>query len=324
VETKKVKGVKNISIVSFNKFRPYFSLFVLIGIIIIFSILRPRFFQMSNFLNILQQSATLIIAGMGMTFVIMGGNIDLSVGSIVGLSAVISTGFTQYGFLPSVGMGCLVGLAAGLLNGIVTVEGRIPSFIATLGSLSLFRGLTLIYTKGSTIIIRNDSFREFGRGTFFQIPYIILVSFVIFFITFLILRYTVFGRYTRAIGGNERVALLSGVLVNQVKIFIFCINGLFCGISGVVLAARCGAAVPTLGTGFELEAITAVVLGGTTLTGGVGSESGTLIGALVVSVLSNGLNIIGISTYYQMIIKGIVLVVAVVVSIDRSKIGIIK
>jgi ribose/xylose/arabinose/galactoside ABC-type transport system permease subunit len=280
-----------------------------------------RFLTVRNAQIILLQSAVLIIVGLGMTFVIIAGSIDLSVGSLVAVAAMLSAAASnQWGLVGGLTVALLVGAAAGLVNGLVFTVLRVPSFIATLGMLSVARGLTIIYSGGAPIPIQ-DAGQVLRLGTW---PAPVFVAALAVVVCQVIYRLTPFGRYVQGIGGNERVALLSGVPVDRTKTLIFVLSGLMAGLGGLVTAARLGAGTPQAGTGFELDVISAVVIGGTPLTGGIGNMYSTAVGALVISTLSNGLVILGVPSEVQTVIKGIVLVLAVFISLDRRKIGIIK
>lgn len=297
---------------------PYAALIVLF---LLFTVLKGNtFIAPGNLLVILQQSVVLAIVAYGMTFVIVSGSIDLSVGSVVGLSGV-ATALVGIEFGP-LGMvvGAAVGALAGLINGLAFAYARIPSFIVTLGMLQVARGLTILISGGSAKSMPPDGFLPW-LGV---MPGIIIAGIVLTLVLGFLFQFTVFGRRVRAIGGNERVAALAGIPVRRTKVWVFVLSGLMAGIGGAILAARLGTGSPIAGTGFELDVIAAVVIGGTPLTGGLGRITGTVVGALIISMLSNGLVLIGVGDAQQTIIKGIVLALAVFISLDRSKIGIIK
>ncbi len=297
---------------------PYAALIVLF---LLFTVLKGQtFIAPSNLLVILQQSVVLAIVAYGMTFVITSGSIDLSVGSVVGLSGVVTALVgLEHGALGLV-VGAAVGALAGLINGVVFAFARVPSFIVTLGMLQAARGLTILISGGSSKPMPTEGFLPW-LGV---MPGIIIVGIVVTLLAGFLFQFTVFGRRVRAIGGNERVATLAGVPSRQTKVWIFVLSGLLAGIGGAILAARLGTGSPIAGTTFELDVIAAVVIGGTPLTGGLGRISGTVVGALIISMLSNGLVLIGVGDAEQTIVKGVVLAVAVFISLDRSKIGIIK
>lgn len=278
-----------------------------------------RFLSVSNFSFLLQQSAIIAIPAFGVTLIIIAGSIDLSVGSVVGLTGMV-------GALVGVDHGLVAGLLAALATGVLTglCDGiafavlKVPSFIVTLGMLSIARGVT-IKISGSQPVNVPDSWLWFG-----QMPGIFVLFVVCFLGTSVLLHLTSFGRRAVALGGQERVARLAGIRVTQVKILLFCFGGLMAALGGIALSSRVGAATPDAATGFELTAIAAVVLGGTPLTGGIGNVLNTVIGALVLSMLLNGMVILGVPGEIQLITQGVVLVGAVLMSLDRAKIGIIK
>lgn len=293
----------------------------LILLFVLFAFLKGNtFIAPSNLLVVLQQSVVLAIVAYGMTFVIVSGSIDLSVGSILGLScvttALVGIEFGMLGML----VGALVGALAGLINGLAFAFAKIPSFIVTLGMLQVARGLTVMISDGSAKPMPSDGLlAEIG-----VMPWILVVFAIVTLAAALLFQFTIFGRRVRAIGGNERVATLAGVPTRRIKVWVFVFSGLMAGIGGAILASRLGTGSPTAGTGFELDVIAAVVIGGTPLTGGLGRISGTVVGALIISMLSNGLVLIGVPDAQQTVIKGIVLALAVFVSLERGKIGIIK
>ncbi len=305
-------------------FRKYVPFLVLIIVCIAFSIVSDQFFSARNLETVLRQTAVLSIAAMGGTFIIMMASIDLSVGAVVGLAAVVTAYFVgDYGYA-AILFGVTVGAICGAAVGGVYAKLKVPSFIVTLGLMVAGHGMMLHITEGRPIMIRDAGFRAIGSGSIAGIPTIVLIAFAACAIAYVIQKYTSLGRSIIAIGGGETVALRSGIRVDRVKIVAFTLAGIYSGIAGVVLAMRMGAGSPTAGSGLELDVIAAVVIGGTPLTGGMGGVVGTVIGALIIAILSNGLNLAGVSSYTQLIIKGLVLVIAIIISIDRKKIGIIK
>jgi ribose transport system permease protein len=300
---------------------PILLLFVLVAI---FSLLSPRFLQFNNLMIVAQQAVVLLVAALGLTFVIIAGSIDLSVGAIVALSALVAAATSASLGVFAIVPACAVGVACGLLNGIIVAKGKVPSFIVTLGAMVVYRGIVLYFTRGAPISIEDESFLDVYSGRSGNVPHSVLIALVLIGLAAIMLNLTVFGREVRAIGGGERIAFLTGIKVERVKIAIFVLLGLLCGMAGLLQGARAMAATAQLGEGLELDAIAAVVVGGTPLTGGVGSIQGTILGALIITILSNGMNIIGLDPYFQNIIKGLVLILSVFFTIDRKKIGIIK
>lgn len=297
---------------------------LLTALCIVFASLSDRFITINNGLIILQQSTVLLVTALAMTFVVVNGSIDLSVGSIVALSALAAAATSEslgaFAIVPAMA----VGFACGLFNGVLFAYGKVPSFIVTLGTLVIFRGVVLLYTKGAPVSISDVGFLAAYASRVGGIPSSVLIALVALVIATIVFNHTVFGREVRAVGGGERVALLSGIPVNRVKLGVFVLCGTLCGLAGLLQSARTMAATAQLAQGLELDVIAAVVVGGTPLTGGVGHIRGTVLGVLIIAILSNGMNMIGMDPYMQNIIKGAVLIVAVFLTIDRAKISIIK
>ncbi|CAG7912976.1 MULTISPECIES: ABC transporter permease [Mammaliicoccus] len=293
----------------------------LILLIVVISIMNSAFLDLSNLLNLLRQVSINGLIAFGMTFVILTGGIDLSVGSILALSSAFTAILITSGLDPIVALivGVIGGFLLGVFNGVLVTFGSMAPFIATLATMTIFRGLTLVVTDGNPITNLGDSymFQLFGKGYFFGIPVPAVTMIIVFIILAIILQKTTFGRHTYAIGGNEVASKISGIKVNRVKILIYGISGLMSALAGAILTSRLNSAQPTAGTSYELDAIAAVVLGGTSLTGGKGRIVGTFIGVLIIGVLNNGLNLLGVSSFYQQVVKGIVILIAVL--IDRKK-----
>jgi len=307
-----------------DRLRQWFPVGLLVLLCLGFALTSDRFLTVGNGLIIMQQSAVLLVAAVAMTFVIVSGSIDLSVGSIVALSALAAAALSDqmgvWAILPAIG----VGLACGLANGLLFAYGKIPSFIATLGTMVIFRGLVLLYTKGAPVSISDRGFLVFYSGRTLGMPNAVLIAILATIVAAIIFNQTVFGREVRAVGGGERVALLSGIRVNRVKLWVFVVSGGLCGLAGLLQSGRTMAATAQLAQGLELDVIAAVVVGGTPLTGGIGRIRGTVLGVLIIAILSNGMNMTGVDPYLQNILKGLVLIVAVFLTIDRSKILVIK
>lgn len=292
-------------------------------LVIIVSLMNPSFLAPLNLLNLLRQVAINALIAFGMTFVILTGGIDLSVGAILALSSALMAGMMTSGMDPILAMivGTLLGGIMGMINGVLITKGNMAPFIATLATMTIFRGLTLVYTNGNPITGLGDNylFQLFGRGYFLGIPVPAITMIMTFLILWVLLHRTSFGRKTYAIGGNEKAAIISGIRVHRVKIMIYSIAGLLSALAGAILTSRLNSAQPTAGTSYELDAIAAVVLGGTSLAGGRGRIFGTLIGVFIIGTLNNGLNLLGVSSFYQMVVKGIVILIAVL--IDRKKVA---
>ncbi len=307
-----------------DRLKQLFPVLLMAVLWVVFTALNPRFLEISNLITILQQTVVLLIVALGLTFVIIAGSIDLSVGSILGLATVTAAHFSGPLGIAAAIPACLLGLVAGTINGVVFARGKVPSFIVTLGTMVIYRGIILLYTRGSAIPIDDERFVDLFAGRTFGVPHSVLIALVLAVLCTSVLNQTVFGREVRAIGGGERVATLTGIKVVRTKIVMFMLVGLLAGMAGVLHGAWTMAATAQMGEGLELDAIAAVVVGGTPLTGGLGSMQRTVLGSLIMVILSNGMNLIGVDPYLQDIVKGIVLVAAVFITIDRSKIGIIK
>lgn len=308
--------MKKISI--FQKLGPLIGLFL---ILIILSVMSPDFLRVNNIFNVLRQVSINALIAYGMTFVILTGGIDLSVGSILALSSALTAGMLAGGTDPILALliGLLAGTAMGAVNGLVITKGKVAPFIATLATMTIFRGLTLVYTEGRPITGLSDavSFQMLGKGYFLGIPFPVVTMLVSYGILYFILRKTTFGRGVYAIGGNEEASLLSGLRVDRIKIGVYSLAGLLSALAGITLTSRLNSAQPTAGASYELDAIAAVVLGGTSLSGGRGWIFGTLVGALIIGVLNNGLNLLNVSSFYQQVVKGGVILLAVL--LDRKK-----
>ncbi|MFM1654662.1 ABC transporter permease [Brevibacillus sp. B_LB10_24] len=310
VQTKK----KNVGF--FQKLGPFVGLAL---IVIVLSVVSDNFLTVSNIFNVLRQISINALIAFGMTFVILTGGIDLSVGSILALSGAITAGLMAGGMDTwlSVLIGLLAGAVMGSINGILISKGKVAPFIATLATMTLFRGLTMVYTSGKPITGLHDGFGMLGKGFFLEIPMPVIWMLISFAILYFVLKHTTFGRHVYALGSNEEATRLSGIKTDRVKILVYTISGLFAALSGAILTSRLNSAQPTAGTSYELDAIAAVVLGGTSLSGGKGWIFGTLIGAMIIGVLDNGLNLLNVSSFYQLVVKGGVILIAVL--LDRSK-----
>lgn len=284
------------------------SLIALLVLIAIVSTLSPNFFTINNLFNILQQTSVNAIMAVGMTLVILTSGIDLSVGSLLALTGAVAAALA-------------LGAAIGAVTGVIVAKGRVQAFIATLVMMLLLRGVTMVYTNGSPVntgFTENaDLFGWFGIGRPLGVPTPVWIMGIVFLAAWYMLHHTRLGRYIYALGGNEAATRLSGINVNKIKIIVYSLCGLLASLAGIIEVARLSSAQPTAGTGYELDAIAAVVLGGTSLAGGKGRIVGTLIGALILGFLNNGLNLLGVSSYYQMIVKAVVILLAVLV--DNKK-----
>jgi ribose transport system permease protein len=294
--------------------RQYGGIFLsLVVLCIVFSLANPRFMSVANMMNILQQVAVVAIAAFGMTWVILLGEIDLSIGSIIAVAGMVGAQIIGlgWGFFPALGLTLLAGAVMGLLNGVLIAKLLLPSFIVTVATMSIFRGMVSLPTNGAPAMIMDPTWTAIGANNFAGVPIIIWIVIVLFFTNHILLSKTTFGRKTYLTGGNREAALYSGIKVDRIKIIIFMISGLMASISGILLSSRLYSAQTNAGMSYELDAIAAAVLGGTSLSGGAGSMIGTLIGALIIGTLNNGMNMMSVPYFYQLIVKGLVIIVAV-------------
>ena len=296
----------------------------LVLLVVVSAAMSDNFLTGDNLLNVLRQTSINAIIAMGVTFVILTAGIDLSVGAVLALSGAFAASMTASGLAPwiSVPGSIAAGAAMGMVSGLFVAFGRIQAFVVTLVAMTVVRGATLVYTDGRPISIGGgdvaDAFWQLGGGYWMGIPIPIYLMFFVFVLCWAVLHHTRFGRHVYAVGGNEQVARLSGINVNRIKVSVYAIAGACAALAGVVLTARLGSAQPNAGMTYELDAIAAVVIGGTSLMGGRGRIFGTLVGALVIGVLNNALNILGVSSYFQMIAKGAVILLAVLID-SRSQ-----
>jgi len=299
----------------------YGSIVMLVVLLLGMSLATPEFSKLSNLLNVARQVSIVAIIATGMTFVIITAGIDLSVGSLVALTGCIAmTVIDRFGWdYVGVLAGIMVGGLGGAANGILIAWARVPPFICTLGALTVFRGLALIVTSGVPIIRFEGSFRYIGQGVVWGIPVPIVIMAAVVLVMQIVLKRTAFGAHVYAVGGNEEASRLAGIKVAWVKFWAYVICGLLSGLAGMVLMARLSSAQPAVGEGMELDAIAAVVLGGTSLMGGRGSVWNTLVGALVIGVLNNGMNLLGVHSHFQLVAKGVIIVLAVLLDAYLKK-----
>ena len=285
----------------------------LLALVIVMSFLSDRFLTLPNLLNIFRQVSIMGIMAVGMTMVILSQGIDLSVGSLLALSGAVTAGFMagDTNMVLAILVGLAVGTGLGLFNGFMISKANLPDFIVTLAMMSIARGLTLVYTGGRPISGFDPTFRTIGGGRVGMIPVPVIIFLVIILIGYFILNKTTFGRYIYAVGGNKEAARLAGINTDAIKLKVYAISGFLAAVSGIILTSRLNSAQPTAGVAYELDVIAMVVLGGTSLTGGKGSVGGTLIGALIIGVLNNSLNLLGVASFYQEVAKGLVILVAV-------------
>ncbi|GHU61409.1 ribose ABC transporter permease [Clostridia bacterium] len=292
-----------------------------VGMFIIFSFIAPNFLTLKNIVNIFLYSTVIGVCATGMTLVIISGGLDISVGSIVALSGMVAgltiagTGSVPLGIM----LALLTGLACGALNGVLITRFKIVPIIATLATMSIFRGAAMLTTSGQSQLVSAPAFKWLGRGYFLNtIPYCVIIMAVMFVLIGYILKYTPFGRKAYSIGGNPEASRLAGINVKFVRFIIYMICGVLTGLSGIITASQTGTAIPAAGTGLEMDAIGAVVLGGTSMNGGKGSIIGTLFGVLIFAILQNGLTLMNVMSFWQTIAKGVVLVIAVMLDVARG------
>jgi ribose transport system permease protein len=320
--------------VSFNKefLKKSQSLIALFLLCLVLSLLSDKFLTGTNLWNVLRQISVNVCISVGMTLVVLMAGIDLSVGSVLGLTAALSAGLLKNGLgfesldlfvgftvLGGVLVAMLAGLFLGFLNGWFITKFSIPPFVATLAMLTIARGLTMLYTQGMPISNLGSSFEFIGSGWFLGIPVPVWISAFFVLIVSLLSKKTTFGRYIYAIGGNEKAAFLSGININRVKLIVYGIAGMMASVAGILVTSRLNSAQPNAGASYELDSIAAVVIGGTSLSGGVGSVTGTVIGATIIGVLNNGLVLLNVSPFWQQVVKGLVILVAVIIDKANQK-----
>jgi len=294
---------------------------VLIVIVVVFSFIAPNFLTEANLLNIVRQASINIVLATGMTVVILTGGIDLSVGSVLAVSAVTAMAVS---LMPELGwaaapIALLIGLALGALNGALVAYAGLPPFIVTLGSMTTLRGLAYLLAGGTTIINSKIGFAWIGNAYLGPLPWLVIIAFLVLLMTWFLLRHTVLGIYIYGVGGNPQAARLTGIKVDQVLLFVYAFSGLLAGLGGVMTTSRLYSANGVLGTGYELDAIAAVILGGTSFVGGIGTVIGTLFGALIIATLNNGLTLMNVSFFWQLVVKGLVIIIAVALDKYRHK-----
>ena len=311
--------MKNKNIIQY--LQDYGSFIALIFLVIVIGAISPDFRTVNNFLSLLRQSAINGLIAFGMTCVILTGGIDLSVGSVLALTSIICAHTIKIGLPAPLSMliALIFGIILGTISGLMVTKSRLQPFIATLITMTGYRGLTMILSGGKPIsrLGNNLLLNQIGKGSFLGIPIPVWILIIFFAIFLFVLKKTVLGRQIYATGSNAKAAELAGININNIKLIVYAVSGFMASLSGLILVSRLGSAQPTLGSGYELDAIAAVALGGTSMTGGRGKITGSLIGILIIAVLNNGLNIIGVSSYYQDVVKALVIFLAVIS--DRNR-----
>lgn len=298
------------------------ALFVICAFLAIFPVTSQYFLTVKNLFNVLRQISTNLLLACGMTMVIILGGIDLSVGSVIALSGCLAAGCVSRYNLPlgvALLVGILIGVVIGAFNGFVISRTTIPPFIVTLATMNIARGLAGVYTGGSPVRVVTDEWQFLGAGYLAGIPVPVIIMFVVFIISLLLLNKTKFGRHVYAVGGNVTAAKFSGINVKRVTFIVYLFTGIMAGLAGIILASRMYSGQPTAGEGAEMDAIAAVVVGGTSMAGGSGKLGGTIIGALIIGVLNNGLNLLNVNSFWQTVVKGIVILLAVTIDYFRHK-----
>jgi ribose transport system permease protein len=315
-----------------SKISKFQSTIALILLCILISLLSDKFLTVDNGWNVLRQISVNICISVGMTLVVLTAGIDLSVGSILAISGAIAAGLLKSGIsIPELDLfigftllgallaGVLTGASLGFFNGWVITKFKVPPFVATLAMLTVARGFTMLWTKGYPISSLGSNFAVIGTGWFLGIPILVWIACVIIFLAIIISNKTPLGRYIYAIGGNENAARLSGININKIKIIVYSIAGGLAAIGGIMVTSRLDSAQPNAGMSYELDAIAAVVIGGTSLSGGRGTIIGTVLGAIIIGVLNNGLVLLDVSPFWQQVVKGIVILLAVMIDKANSK-----
>ena len=301
---------------------------VLVLLCVIVSIATSKFLKPNNLISVLRQISINAYIALGMTLIIILGHIDLSVGAIVAMSGTLTVGFIVTQGLPipvAILLGILLGMAAGMISGMIVTYFRVPAFIITMAMMNVCSGVAYVYSGGQATRINNDFFSAIGTGYLFNtIPLPVVYMIILIIVISFLLGKTKFGTYVYAIGGNREAARLSGVPIKKVEIAVFTISGVLSAFAGLVLCSRMYSGQPSVGSGYELDAIAACVLGGTSMSGGKGRISGTIFGAMVIGVISNGLNLIGVSSYWQLIVKGLIIACAVLLDSQKGKISLLK
>ncbi|ADQ13651.1 ABC transporter permease [Halanaerobium hydrogeniformans] len=299
----------------------YIYLVIILVFVVALTFLSPHFFSYNNFINIFRQVSVNFILGVALTYVIITAGIDLSVGSILAFAGVTAGLFLRTGgnFILAILIALLIGSICGLINGILVSKAKLAPFIATLGMMSIARGLALVVTSGNSITIDNVNYTFLGSGIIYSIPMPVIIAIIVLLISSFVLKKTWFGRYLYAIGGSHEASRLSGIKVDKLIMITYTISGFLSGLAAVVLTARLWSAPPIAGQGYELDAIAAAVIGGASLMGGKGTILGTLYGAMVIGIIRNGLNLLGVSSFLQQVVIGVIIILAVFLDKMRNK-----
>lgn len=299
----------------------YMLIFIVIGLGVILSFISSNFLTVTNLLNVVRQIAVNGILAIGMTIVCLTGGIDLSVGSIVAFSGIIAAGLlrdTSYPIIVIVLAAIVVGAVCGLYNGYFVAYWNAAPFVVTLSMMTIARGLTYVYSDGRPISNLRTEFLTIGKGSIAGIPIPTLILAIVFILGSIMLSKLKFGRYVYAVGGNENAAMVSGINVKRIKMMVYVLSGIACGIAAIILTARVSAGLPQAGESYELDAIAATVIGGTSLSGGRGRLWGTIVGAVLLGIVNNGLDLLNVSSFYQQIVKGLIILGAILIDSKRN------
>jgi inositol transport system permease protein len=314
--------------------RKYLIVFIFLGMCLVLAIFSPNhsFIGAQNLINVVRQITVTGLLALGVMLCIIALGIDLSLGSVLGFAAVVSASLVQQvgwkeALYPGLQLPAIVAVLAGLgigvmlgaVNGGLIATFKIPPFIATLGMMTIARGFAYIYSNGRPVSTLNSDFLWIGGGSVLGLPVPIIVFAIAIVLTHLMLNFTRFGRHIYAIGGNETAARVSGVNLGRTKLGIYALSGLLAGLGGVVITARTQSATPALGMGYELDAIAAAVIGGTSFAGGIGTVWGTVVGALIIGVMNNGLDLLNVSPFYQQVVKGVIIIVAIIIDERKNR-----
>jgi len=300
----------------------YGLLIAFVAICTVLSLLSPAFLTAQNTINVLRQISINAVLAVGVTYVILTGGIDLSLGSVVAFTGVLAATFAHpdtYPLAAPIAVGILAGVLVGILNGLVITRFRVAPFIATLGMMTITRGGALIVSNGRPVSNLSASFNFIGNGSILKIPVPVLILAGVFLVSYFILGKTTFGRYVYAVGGNEEAARAAGINTRRIKIASYAICGGLAGLAGIIQSSRISTGQPNMGIAYELDAIAAVVIGGTSLSGGIGHVAGTMLGALLIGTLNNGLDLLNVSSYYQQVVKGLIIIGAVILDRERTR-----
>lgn len=299
---------------------------VLICVILAFS--SPVFLTTDNIMSVLRQISNNMFLALGMTLVIIIGGIDLSVGSVVAMTGTLTVGFMATNgmpIFPAILTGLILGTLCGFINGAIVAYFNVPAFIVTMSMMNIAKGIAYIYSGGKSTRIMDEAFTGIGTGKLFNIiPYPVVYMIILIVIFVILLNKTKFGTYVYALGGNRESARLSGIPIKKIEIMVFTISGFLAAFAGIVLSARMYSGQPSVGDGYELDAIAACVLGGVSMSGGVGKISGTIFGAVVIGIISNGLNLMGVSSFWQLVVKGLIILIAVIIDTQKGSDSVIK